>query len=304
MALDRQADSRGMISEVTVGALSRRSIGVVTDKIMEPRTSSGPSEGGDRSQPKVLIAEDNAINQKLAVAMLERLGYVADVVESGTEAVRALSSTRYGAVLMDCHMPEMNGYEAAAEIRKQEGTSGRTPIIAMTASVMRDDRERCLAAGMDDYVSKPVQLEELQLALERWVGNARSPGAAAFSGGRGSATVAIDAVRLDELRTLDPPDGPTTLSVLASIFLEDTPPRLTSLRRAVLESNADSVEDLAHHLKGAAANIGATRMAGLCAELEDLARSGALTPAPHLLTRLDAEFAHARQALEVQLARG
>jgi HPt (histidine-containing phosphotransfer) domain-containing protein len=151
----------------------------------------------------------------------------------------------------------------------------------MTASVMRDDRERCLAAGMDDYVSKPVQLEELQLALERWVGNARSPGAAAFSGGH----------------------GPTTLSVLASIFLEDTPPRLTSLRRAVLESNADSVEDLAHHLKGAAANIGATRMAGLCAELEDLARSGALTPAPDLLTRLDAEFAHARQALEVQLAR-
>jgi CheY-like chemotaxis protein/HPt (histidine-containing phosphotransfer) domain-containing protein len=274
---------------------------------MEPSKSSrvGPFEESNRSRPKVLIAEDSAINQKLALAMLEKLGYVADVVGSGTEAVRALSNRGYGAVLMDCHMPEMNGYEAAAEIRKQEGASGRTPIIAMTGSVMRNDREKCLTAGMDDYIAKPVQLEELRLALERWVGNeSRSLGAAASSGGRGSASgAAIDAGRLAELRTLDPPDGPTTLSVLASIFLGDMPPRLTSLRRAVLESNADSVEDLAHYLKGAAANIGATRMAALCAELEDLARSGALTPAPHLLTRLDAEFAHARQALEVQLAR-
>jgi two-component system, sensor histidine kinase and response regulator len=275
---------------------------------MEPTKSSGigPSETSDRSRPKVLIAEDNALNQKLALAMLEKLGYLADVVGSGTEAVRALSSSSYSAVLMDCHMPEMNGYEATAKIRKQEWGSGRTPIIAVTASVMREDREKCLAAGMDDFVSKPVQLEELRLALKRWVGNeSPSPGAAASSQGRGSATAAaIDAGRLAELRTLDPPDGPTTLSVLASIFLGDTPPRLTSLRRAVLESNIDTVEQVAHYLKGAAANIGATRMAALCAELENLARSEGLTPAPHLLTRLDAEFAHAREALEAQLARG
>lgn len=282
--------------------------GVVTEGIVEPSNSSGigPSEAGDRSRPNVLIAEDNAINQKLALAMVEKLGYLADVVRSGTEAVRALSNTRYGAVLMDCHMPEMNGYEATAEIRRQEGTSGRTPIIAMTASVMRNDREKCLAAGMDDYVSKPVQLEELRLALKRWVGD-ESPSlwAGASSGGRRSATAAaIDAGRLAELRTLDPPDGPTTLSVLASIFLGDTPQKLTSLRRAVLESNTDAVEDVAHYLKGAAANIGATRMVALLAELENLARSGALTPAPHLLTRLDAEFAHAREALEAELVRG
>lgn len=280
----------------------------MTEGIMEPSNSSGvgPSETSNRSRPKVLIAEDNAINQKLALAMLEKLGYLADVVGSGTEAVRALSNTRYGAVLMDCHMPEMNGYEATAEIRRQEGASGRTPIIAMTASVMRNDREKCLTAGMDDYVAKPVQLEELRLALKRWVGNeSRSLGAAASSGGRGSATgAAIDAGRLAELRTLDPPDGPTTLSVLASIFLGDMPPRLTLLRLAVLESNADTVENVAHYLKGAAANIGATRMVAFLAELENLAHSGALTPAPHLLTRLDVEFAHAREALEAQLARG
>jgi two-component system, sensor histidine kinase and response regulator len=297
-----------VIAEVTVGAVVGRCIGVVTETIMDPSKSSGigPSETINRSRPKVLIAEDNAINQKLALAMLEKLGYVADVVGSGTEAVRALSNTRYGAVLMDCHMPEMNGYEATAEIRKQEGASGRTPIIAMTASVMRDDREKCLVAGMDDYVSKPVQLEELRLALERWVGNeSRILGAAVSSQGRGSATApAIDAGRLAELRTLDPPDGPTTLSVLASIFLGDTPPKLTSLRRAVLESNADTVEDVAHYLKGAAANIGAIRMVALLAELENLARSGALTPEAHLLTRLDTEFARAREALEAHLARG
>jgi HPt (histidine-containing phosphotransfer) domain-containing protein len=159
---------------------------------------------------------------------------------------------------------------------------------------------------MDDYVSKPVQLEELRIALKRWVGKEPpSLGAAASSRGRGSATAAaIDAGRLAELRTLDPPDGPTTLSVLATIFLGDTPPRLTSLRRAVLESNTDTMEHVAHYLKGAAANIGATRMAELCAELEKLARSEGLTSAPQLLTRLDAEFAYAREALEAQLARG
>jgi two-component system sensor histidine kinase/response regulator len=121
---------------------------------------------------------------------------------------------------------------------------------------------------------------------------------------RSREAAAIDAGRLAELRTLDPPDGPTMLSVLAGIFLGDTPHKLTSLRRAVLESNTDTVEGVAHYLKGAAANIGATRMAALCAELENLARSGGLTPSPHLLTRLDAEFAHAREELEAQLAQG
>lgn len=123
------------------------------------------------TSPLVLVVEDNAVNRELAVAMLERLGYRADVVASGAEALGALARTTYDAALMDCHMPGMDGYEATAEIRRGEAGGRHTPIIAMTGSAMPGDRERCIAAGMDDYISKPVQLGELARLLDLWTGS-------------------------------------------------------------------------------------------------------------------------------------
>src|SRR5215203_2724694 len=133
-----------------------------------------PGEAGARVRPEsevghVLLAEDYPVNRMVAIAMLERSGYRVDAVGNGKEAVEALSSVPYAAVLMDVQMPEMDGYEATAEIRNREGLDKHTPIIAMTANVMRGDREKALETGMDDYVSKPVNLEQLKKVLARWV---------------------------------------------------------------------------------------------------------------------------------------
>ena len=122
---------------------------------------------------RILVAEDNAANLKVAVRMVERLGYRADVAGNGSEAIVALDRVPYDAVLMDCQMPEVDGYEATREIRKAERNGRHVPIIAMTASAMAGDRERCLAAGMDDYISKPVKLHIVAAVLERWLGDER-----------------------------------------------------------------------------------------------------------------------------------
>ena len=123
----------------------------------------------------VLLAEDNLINQNVAVAMLKGGGYLVDVVSDGREAVRATLANRYDVVLMDCQMPEMDGYQAAAAIRAAEDGGRRTPIVALTAGAMQEDQERCLAAGMDGYLAKPVRIADVLAAVDRWVG--RPPGA-------------------------------------------------------------------------------------------------------------------------------
>ncbi|MCA1687799.1 MAG: response regulator, partial [Actinobacteria bacterium] len=203
------------------------------------------------SGARVLVVEDNAVNQKVAVRMLERLGYRADVAADGIEALEALSRIPYHAVLMDVQMPEMDGYVATAEIRRREGTERHTPIIAMTANAMQGDRDQALEAGMDDYIPKPVKPEELAAVLERWVPNTDEDKASVFEAGEGSVGEDSEENPLDRsvlagLRELQEEGEQDILNELIELFLADVPPQLVALREAVEAGDAHSVERIAH----------------------------------------------------------
>jgi two-component system sensor histidine kinase/response regulator len=269
-------------------------------------TSYSLNEARARSRLRILVAEDNAVNQKVVVKMLERLGYWADVAADGLEAVEALSRIPYGAVLMDVQMPEMDGYEATAEIRHREGLDKHTPIIAMTANVMRGDRERALETGMDDYVSKPVNLERLKEVLARWVSREEKKaeqGAYATEAAAAASGPSIDHSVLDGLRDLQGEGEPDILCELIELFLADVPSQLDALREAVQSGDILSVKRIAHTLKGGSRNMGVVRMAAICAELEQIGRSETLAGAPVWISRLEEEFERVRVAFEESLTK-
>ena len=257
-----------------------------------------------RSRAHLLIVEDNAINQKVAAKMLESLGYRVDVAANGLEALQALSRASYAAILMDCHMPEMDGHEATREIRRREqGTSRHTLIIALTASAMKSDREEALGAGMDDYITKPMKREVLEEALERWIARDAEASPEEVPAQAGSAVPTdvqgetVDYAVLEGLRDLG---GEEMLRELVEMFLDEGQSRLATLRKALEEGDAQSVERVAHTLKGNSVNMGAVRMAALCAELEDVGASGDLSRGPELLERLKAEYERVHSALEAE----
>ena len=248
----------------------------------------------------VLVAEDNDVNQKVAAKILEKLGYSVELAENGREALAACARRRYDAVLMDGQMPGMDGYEATRRIRLRE-THGarRVPIIAMTASAMKGDREKCLEAGMDDYVSKPVTPEALEAVLRKWVGTATAPAE------RAAAQHAAAGERLDEsvvqnLMSVDD-DGSLMQEVVAT-FLRIAPARLTAIHKAA-KGNAAMLEREAHSFLGSCGNLGARRMAELCARLEVLGRSGSTEGAPEIARSLEEELTAVRPLLEALPAR-
>ncbi|WP_354185534.1 response regulator [Arthrobacter sp. UYCu712] len=245
----------------------------------------GPSRG------RILVVEDNDVNQLVAQGMVAKLGYQVDVVEDGAQAVAATGKVRYAAVLMDCHMPVMDGFEATGAIRAREGSGRRLPIIAMTAGALDEDRERCTTAGMDDHLSKPVDLAKLEAVLARWI-PALLP--------RGHEPV-LDPARLSILRSLGARDGHGLLPQAAEAFRQDIQPSMDSMRRALDEGRGDALAGAAHKLKGAAASIGANRAAALCHQLEHITDTPDQTH-PELLARLEAELALVDEALGHALA--
>jgi two-component system sensor histidine kinase/response regulator len=245
---------------------------------------------------RVLVAEDNEVNQKVAVRILEKLGYRVEVAENGQEALEACARTRYDAVLMDGQMPGMDGYEATRRIREREHEAGgpRLPIVAMTASAMKGDREKCLEAGMDDYVSKPVTPEALEAVLRRWVGKAAAPAERAASVAPAPGGFLDEAI-VGSLMSVD--DDGSLMDEVVATFLKIAPVRLGAIRKAA-RGNAVQLERAAHSFLGSCGNLGCRRMADLCARLEVLGRSGSTEGATDLARALEEEYTAVKPHLE------
>jgi CheY-like chemotaxis protein/HPt (histidine-containing phosphotransfer) domain-containing protein len=220
---------------------------------------------------RILLAEDNAVNQKVSMRTLEKLGYYVDTVVNGAEAVAKLQHGLYDAVLMDCQMPEMDGYAATREIRRSEGAGRRTIIIAMTASAMSGDREKCLAAGMDDYVTKPVRSEDLQQTLQRHL--AQSVQGPSASVGESAMHLAGDADLAARVKELEQEIGAAAMEELVGEFLSDTSRSLERLEHALRGSDSSQAVETLHALVDCSANVGAARLAEVCSRLESAIRA-------------------------------
>jgi CheY-like chemotaxis protein/HPt (histidine-containing phosphotransfer) domain-containing protein len=275
-------------------------------------SSAGPS---NRSKPapatagaslRILVVEDNLVNQQVAGRLLERLGHHVDIATNGQEAIKAMTRTRYGAVFMDCHMPVMDGYEATRAIRTLEGPERHTPIVAMTGSAIVGDRDRCLDAGMDDYLAKPVRLADLASILGQWTegsGVTRPDGGSPQSPAPTAPVEASDILDSEIVAGLHELDAEGVAGVVET-YLADSGTRLGAIRRGVREADRALMAESCHSLQGSSANLGASTLADLCRQLKLAADSNDLATASETLRQLEAEFDRVAPALTAMFPKG
>ena len=240
---------------------------------------------------RLLVVDDNPVNQRVAARILEKMGYRVDVAANGLEAVNAVTRVEYAVVLMDCQMPEMDGFEATAEIRRREGSDRHTAIVAMTAAAMIGDKEKCLAAGMDAYLSKPVRADTLGTAVAHWAEVSR-PGSATGPAPEQPAEV-LDETVVVGLREL----GQTDFSDLVTIFVTDCSTRMADLGQAAADGDFEKVAKVAHSLKGSSGMLGASSMALRCDALQLVAATADEAAVTALIDLVAIDFARASEAL-------
>lgn len=228
--------------------------------------------------PRVLVVEDNPVNRRLACALLAKQGIQADVAADGIEAVDASARTEYDLVVMDIEMPRMDGYEATVAIRLSEGRGCRVPIIAMTARSAPGIREQCLAAGMDDLMTKPVRTADLLAMVTKWAAARRTRPA-------GRAGI------VERLRDLGVLDDPIFLREMLDAFVTDSESLLRNLREAASRGDATTCERAAHRLRGASLNLGAASLARSAERIEEQSRASDLSDAPLWIEELGRELA-------------
>jgi PAS domain S-box-containing protein len=268
-------------------------------KLVTPHTL-GDVDALTKSTVRILLVEDSVINQEVAVRQLEKLGYRADVVGDGFAAVQALELNRYDIVLMDCQMPKLDGYAASAEIRIRETaiTDGRhTSIIAMTANAMTGDREKCIAAGMDDYITKPIQTDDLKRALEQ--GTLRA-------GGKVEANVSASIKKtlplVDRNRVLDAVGNEGQIPAkFVEFYQSQMSEELNRLRIAIRSGSAEEVIQIAHGCAGMNANCGLLAVVAPLRELERMGREGNLEGADLIADKVDFDFARVHLILTTML---
>jgi CheY-like chemotaxis protein/HPt (histidine-containing phosphotransfer) domain-containing protein len=290
---------QSQLHDCLTAVMARSGIETVTEQRLVTRHSMRESEAQQKdktlSTVRIIIAEDSIVNQKVALGQLYNLGYQAEAVLNGRELLKSLENDHFDIILMDCQMPELDGFAATAEIRRREGTVRHTTIIAMTANALDGDYERCLAAGMDDYLSKPVKSDLLRMKLERWAkpsrpGKRSGEGNAPAQHNRGSV---IDQAHVARLRELQPLGEADFLTELIDLFLNEAASHLKDLHDAVMRKDAIGIQQASHSLKGSSANIGATQMAALSEELQS-------KDAGEILAQLEREFGLVREVLKAE----
>ena len=255
------------------------------------------------SKLRIMIADDNDINLKVALGQLQKLGYRAESVTNGLELLKALEHAEFDVILMDCQMPEVDGFAATAEIRRREGDTRHTVIIAVTANALDGDEEKCLAAGMDDYLSKPVKAELMRQKLELWSSpTKRTPSANRLSEAAASSDElrndVIDLTQLASLRSLQQPGKTDLVTDLIDVFVSVTVAQMKVLHKAVASNDLTGIQRVAHSLMGSSTKIGAIQMAALYGQLEG--KEDDTLDGEALLKQLDQEFVLVREALNAQ----
>ncbi len=258
-------------------------------------------EMGQKYPLRILVAEDNIINQKVVLNLLSRLGYKADIANNGVEVLAKLESQVYDLILMDVQMPEMDGEEATALIRKQLPAQKQPRVVALTANAMQGDRERFLAAGMNDYLSKPINLEELVRALSNsrpLAGQADKATSPAQAAPEAEPRPAVNPDILNEFKEMMGSDSDQMLTDLIDLYLNNSPMLIEQMRRQIAAQRLPDLQRAAHTLKGNSSQLGAQPLADICFKLELLAKSGSTDGANDLLSQIQAEFSRVEKELQ------
>ena len=283
------------------------------------------AEARNRSRARILLVEDDLVNQKVGVAILERLGYRAEIASSGPEALEAVLANRYDLIFMDCRLPGFDGLTAATRIRAAEPPERRAVIVALTSNATAEDRAHCLAAGMDDYLAKPVRPEALEAVLGRWLPESLRAGAGtdaesdqlpagepcpvseiepALPEIEPPAPVLIDRQALDTIRAMAEGEPGDMLGELIELFITEAERQLATIGEAIERGDTGTLAAVAHTLKGSAGALGAVRIADLAARLVTAGRAADLAAARNSLPALRRAFSETRAALEAERAAG